>query len=67
VKSLTGKIKVELEWINVENGTTQKGTAEALDVVVAEARTRSASLPPKLRFLEELAQKAFQRFFETHK
>src|SRR5690606_5235159 len=73
VKSLTGKGRVERAFVETE-GDTQRGAhgerrtavAEADEIVTAEGRTSSARLPPKMRFLEELTNKAFARFFETY-
>ncbi len=70
VKSLTGKVRVELTFVPAgekDSPDRRSAVAEADEVVTAEARTGAARLPPKMRFLEELTNKAFARFFETYR
>lgn len=69
VKSLEGHVAVQLEFTDVSpngNGNTTTGVAEASDSAQAEARTTAAHLPPRLRFLEKIANEAFKKFFDTH-
>jgi hypothetical protein len=69
VKSLTGKVRVELTFIRAkadEDTDRRTAVAEADKVVTVEEKTSAARLPPKMRFLEELANEAFAKFFETY-
>jgi hypothetical protein len=66
VKSLEGKMKVELQFANVATREIKTGIAEGTDKAVSEARTEAAHLPPKLRFLEKIANDAFQKFFDQY-
>lgn len=66
VKSLTGQVRIELEFTELTTSDTRVGIAEAHDEVRAEARASAAHLPPKLRFLEKLANEAFRAFFDRY-
>ncbi|MGZ3688030.1 MAG: hypothetical protein ACXWPM_03620 [Bdellovibrionota bacterium] len=66
VKSLTGHVKVDLMFTDLLTGETKTGTAEAEDRVVEDARNEAIHLPPKLRYLEQLSNKAFKDFFESY-
>jgi hypothetical protein len=65
-KSLEGHVQVELSFTQIANQETWSQVAEAQDRVEASARTSSIHLPPKLRFLEDLTNKAFREFFERY-
>lgn len=69
VKSLTGKVRVQLDFAKTDekDPDLRTGIAEATDVVTVEAKKQAAHLPPRLRFLEQLENKAFAGFFEQYK
>ncbi len=71
VKSLEGRVKVQLEFTDLHamkgDPDTRVAIAEKEDRVVAEAKTRGIRLPPRLRFLEKLSNEAFERFFEVYR
>ncbi|MCM2278683.1 MAG: hypothetical protein NDJ89_11470 [Oligoflexia bacterium] len=66
IKKLEGNVRIQLEFTELATNDTRVGIAEASDQVTAEARTSSAQLPPRLRFLEKLANTAFRTFFERY-
>jgi hypothetical protein len=66
VKALRGKVRVELTFHRLDNQDERVGVAEAEGEVIEEARVKAARLPPKMRFLEQLANQAFARFFEMY-
>lgn len=67
VKSLTGDVQVELEFTDLaEPDDVRRGTAEASNVVSKDARKEAIRMPPKMRFLEDLANEAFRQFFEKY-
>jgi len=66
VKSLTGTIKVELQFANLADGTVRMADAEKTDKVFADEREGAAHLPPPLGFLEKLCNEAFQDFFAKY-
>ncbi len=66
VKSLTGHVRVELDFTDVVSGEQRSAVAEAQDTVTEEGRTEAAHLPPKLRYLEKLANEAFAKFFDQY-
>jgi len=65
-KSLAAKVRVELKFTNLADKDTRNGIASAEETVFAEAKTSAAHLPPKLRFLEKLSNKAFKDFFDRY-
>ncbi len=64
LKSMEGHVKMEIRFRPVGAGADQSGTAEASQRVEENARSSSIHLPPKLRFLEELSNRAFKEFFD---
>ena len=68
VKSLTGNVKVQLDFANLDpkNADIRSGIAESQEVATEEAKNSAAHLPPKLRFLEKIANDAFKKFFEKY-
>ena len=66
VKSLTGKVRVELTFTNVATGEIRSGIAEKQDTLVNEGKTEAVHLPPKLGYLENLSNEAFRDFFERY-
>jgi hypothetical protein len=73
VKSLTGHVAVELKFTNVMSndgagvGEVRSGVADKSETVTSEAKNEAAHLPPRLRFLEKIANDAFHEFFEKYK
>jgi hypothetical protein len=66
VKSLEGRVRVQMDFASLLEKDLRSGIAEAEDKVVAEAKTARAELPPRLRFLETLSNEAFKKFFEKY-
>jgi len=66
VRSMKGEVSVNLEFTDLATGESRDGDAHAEETVQADAKSEAIHLPPKLRFLEQLAQKAFERFFEEN-
>ena len=64
VKALEGKVEVQLVFRPVSPGEPISGIAQAQEKVEANASTTGIHLPPRLRFLEKLTNRAFQKFFE---
>lgn len=67
VKSLKGVVRCEFQFTNVASGETRTASAEATETFVANEEQGSIRLPPRLRFLEQIAQKAVHRFFEENR
>lgn len=65
-KVLEGKVRVELSFVRIFDGDTRTAIAEAQDRIMKEAKTEAIHLPPPLRFLEDLANRAFKEFFERY-
>lgn len=66
VRSLTGTVRIELEFTDLAQGETRVGIAEHRDEVVSEGRASAARLPSRMGFLENLANEAFRQFFERY-
>ncbi len=66
VKSLDGAVSANLEFTDLKTGEVRRALAEKQDRKVAEERTSAMHLPPRLRFLEKLAQDALAEFFERY-
>jgi hypothetical protein len=69
VKSLTGRVRVQLDFTRTDekDPDPRSAVAEQDGTITAEAKTEAAHLPPRLRYLETLANEAFQKFFEQYK
>jgi hypothetical protein len=65
-KSMEGDVQVELQFTRLEDGDTRSGVAEAREKVEANAKSSSIRMPPPLRFLEKLSNKAFREFFDRY-
>lgn len=66
VRALEGSVLFEISFYDLEKLDLRTATAASQDRVIAESRTRAARLPPRLRFLEELSNKAFADFFKQY-
>ncbi len=66
VKALRGKVSVELSFGRLDQDDVRIGIATEAGEVIEESRTKAARLPPKMRYLESLANEAFRDFFEKH-
>ncbi len=67
VKSLTGTVRVAVDFAEVrESRDARSGIAESEDSVSVESRDSAGQLPPKLRFLEKVANEAFRQFFDRY-
>lgn len=66
VKSLTGSVRVELQFADVATGDTRVGVSEKQGEAVADERNGAAHLPPRLGFLTGLLEKAFHDFFDRY-
>ena len=66
VKSLTGHVKVQLDFTDVKSSETRSAVAEAKDITTEEGKTQAAHLPPRLRYLENLSNQAFAKFFDQY-
>lgn len=66
VKSLDGHVRVELQFIRLSDNDTRIGFANADEKVEADAQKTAIHLPPSLRFLEKLSNKAFKEFFDQY-
>jgi hypothetical protein len=66
VKRLVGHVKIELQFARLAETDLRTGFAEARDEVTEEARAGAIHLPPRLRFLEQVANAAFKKFFEEN-
>jgi hypothetical protein len=66
IKALDGNVRVELRFLEIQTGEERKAVAEASRRLEKDAQKEAIHLPPKMRFLEELANEAFQDFFERY-
>jgi hypothetical protein len=66
IKAMEGDVQIQLQFTRLEDGDTRTGIAQAQQKVEASAKTSSIHLPPQLRFLEDLSNKAFKEFFEKN-
>jgi hypothetical protein len=66
VKSLEGRVRIQMDFASLSEKDLRSGIAEASDKVVSEQKTQRAELPPRLRFLETLSNKAFKDFFDKY-
>ena len=65
-KSLTAKVRVQLEFANLAKKDPRIAVAEHEETVEADEEHEAIHLPPKLRFLEKVANDAFGNFFEKY-
>ena len=68
-KSLAGIVRVQLQFSGVSKEADPEprtGIAEAEKEIVEDSKTGAIHLPPKMRFLESLANEAFRKFFDQY-
>lgn len=66
VATLLGTVEVELRFQDLETSEVRVATAKAEKSTYAESKYKAGHLPPKLGFLEGLANEAFRDFFERY-
>lgn len=64
VKALEGKVRASLTFTDLTSGDVRAGDAVGMDRVEADAKTEAIHLPPKMKFLSDLTEKAFEEFFD---
>jgi len=67
VKSLEGKVKIQLRFIDLDAHQVREGDALAQQTLRSSGKRGAPKLPPKLRFLEKLTQQAFAEFFKNYR
>jgi hypothetical protein len=65
-KSLNGHVRIQLTFTRLIDGETKTAVAEAEEKIEANSQSSSIRLPPQLRFLEDLSNKAFRKFFDQY-
>lgn len=65
-KAIDGHVQVQLDFTNVLDSDNRSAVAEAKDRVEGDAKKSSIHLTPRLRFLENLSNKAFKDFFDRY-
>jgi hypothetical protein len=69
VKAMKGAVQFQMDFTGVSEGSLQEsrsGIAEASEEVKVEWNRAATHLPPKLRFLETLSNRAFEDFFKKY-
>lgn len=69
VKAMRGAVQFQMDFTGVSEGLSQEsrsGIAEASEEVKVEWNRAATHLPPKLRFLETLSNRAFEDFFKKY-
>jgi hypothetical protein len=66
VKALTGTVKVELQFADLQVNDVRTGVVEKSRTVTADESKGGIHLPPRLRFLEDLSNEAFHEFFDKY-
>lgn len=67
VKSLDAEVAVKLEFTDLKSDEVRSAVAQAQDQAKGDARQGGIQLPPRLRFLEKLSNRAFEKFFDTYR
>lgn len=67
VKALSGKVRVELSFTALADNDVRKAVAEEEQEMTVDSSQGAIHLPPKIRFLEKLANSAFKKFFENYR
>lgn len=68
VKSLAGLVRLQLDFSKTDpnDPDPRSSVSEAEKTVTAETKSGAAHLPPRLRFLEGLANEALKKFFDEN-
>ena len=71
IKTLEGAVRVQLEFADLERNPDQSplvqtGVAEHNEKITTDPVKKGPELPPRLRFLENLTNEAFRKFFERY-
>ncbi len=66
VRALRGEVRIKLAFTDLANGDVRTADAEAEREEKADELKGSIRLTPKMRFLEELTNRAFEDFFERY-
>lgn len=66
-KSMKGTVRCRFDFTTVATNEVRTATTESSETLVANEEKAAIHLPPKLRFLEGLAQKTLHRFFEEYR
>ncbi|MDR3607226.1 MAG: hypothetical protein P4M08_07595 [Oligoflexia bacterium] len=67
VKRLDGAVAVELIFTDTHTKKVFSDIARATESTQEDSRHGAIHLPPRLRFLEKIANAAFAKFFEDHR
>lgn len=67
VKSLNADVELEFVFTEVKSGDVRKATIQESSAYRKEASQSAIRMPPRLRVLEELTQKAVTKFFEQYR
>ena len=66
VATLLAKVEIELTFRDLQTGELRVGIAKAEGNSFAESKTTAGHLPPKMGFLEKVANEAFRDFFDRY-
>ncbi len=64
VHTMEGEVQFDLAFMPVDGSEPKQGEAAASRSITERAKDAAIHLPPKLRFLEELSNEAFEKYFE---
>ena len=69
VKSLEARVKVQLDFSKTDpkDPDLRSAVAESEKTVTSEGKVEAVHLPPRLRFLEQVSNEAFKKFFDQYK
>ena len=67
VHSIRAKVRVELQFLTLDDNDLRTGVADAeTEEVRKDSRQGAARLPPKMSVLQKLTEGAFKKFFERY-
>jgi hypothetical protein len=64
---MKGTVRCRFDFTNVVTNEVRTATTESSETVTANEEKAAIRMPPKLRFLEKLAQTTLHRFFEEYR